>query len=154
MRTSPLLTTPDPANVTMSDQRQPMALLVDADIADGSPISAGWVQMRPGGVAEPHHHPNTWVYILLWSAGPLGAITLYGPKLEHRIHQQPGQLLLIPPGVPHAAVNPSPSHHVVAYEFRGAPSIHTDNIVLDNLRPHLDGQVPVLFDPPPTPARR
>jgi uncharacterized RmlC-like cupin family protein len=140
-----------------SQQGQPIATVLDGG-ADGnvvgSPVSAGLVRMRPGHVAEPHRHNDTWIYVLLRDAGPLGAITLHGPALNGRIHQTVGQLVAMPPKRAHAAVNPSHQDDVVAYEFRANPTIHTDNIVLNELRPALDDQKPVLFSPSTTAQAR
>lgn len=137
--------------LAVSQQGQPIATLLDGNPGGnvaGSPISAGFVSMRPGHVAEPHQHNDTWVYVLLHESGPLGANTLYGPRFEGLIHQQPGQLLVIPPGIPHTASNPSPTRTITAFEFRANPTIHVDNIVRDDLRHYMDGQIPVLFDIP------
>lgn len=154
---SPVLVTPDPTQFTLSRQGQPMVPLIDGTRtgnAVGSPISAGFVRMKPEHVAEPHRHTDTWVVTLLWSAGPLGAITLYGPTLAGRIHQAVGQIVAIPPGMAHTAVNPNPEDDVVAYEFRANPSIHNDNVILENLRPHLNAQRPVLFGIPRSVSQR
>ena len=151
MLTKPLLVSPEGRPIALSKVDQPIATLVDGTdpgVATGAPVSAGYIEMRPGAVSAPHCHPATWVYVLLWSSGPLGAITMYGEEFEGLIHQQPGELLVIPPGVPHAAANPSPSHGIRAFEFRGNPSFHADNVVRDDLRPHLLTQMPVLFDIP------
>jgi hypothetical protein len=153
----PTLIRTDHTEFALSQQGQPMATLMDGGPdgnVPGSPVSAGRVRMRSGHVAEPHEHRRTWIYVLLRHAGPLGAITLHGPTLDGRIHQQVGQLVAVRPGEAHAAANPSPTHDVDAYEFRVAPSIHTDNIVRDDLRPHLDRQKPVLFDLPQTSSHR
>ncbi len=157
MITHPLLVSPAQGELTLTHQGQPMAALVDGSPdgnAVGSPISAGLVRMRPGHVAVPHEHSDTWVIVLLWSAGALGAITLYGPTLSGRIHQKVGQLVAIPPGVPHVAVNPNPDEDVVAFEFRANPSIYRDNVRLMSLQPFLDTQMPVLFDVPEHTAHR
>jgi uncharacterized RmlC-like cupin family protein/mannose-6-phosphate isomerase-like protein (cupin superfamily) len=153
---TPTLIRTDHHEFALSQQGQPIATVLDGGPdgnVPGSPVSAGLVRMRPDHVAEPHHHSNTWIYVLLRHAGPLGAITLHGPALEGRIHQTVGQLVAMPPAEAHAAVNPSPTHNVVAYEFRANPTIDTDNIVLDELRSALDDQKPVLFDPSTTHAR-
>lgn len=156
-RTQPLVVSVDDQPFAVSRQGQSIATLLDGNPrgnCPGSPISAGFVNMRPGHVAEPHQHNDTWVYVLLHESGPLGANTLYGPRLEGLIHQQPGQLLVIPPGIPHTASNPSPTRTITAFEFRANPTIHVDNIVRDDLRRYVDGQMPVLFDIPAAEASR
>lgn len=153
---TPTLIRADHAEFALSQQGQPIAALLDGGPdgnVPGSPVSVGLVRMRPGHVAEPHRHNNTWIYVLLRDAGPLGAITLHGPTLDGRLHQTVGQLVAVPPAEAHVAVNPSHQDDVVAYEFRANPTIHTDNIVLDELRPALDDQKPVLFSPATTPGR-
>lgn len=154
---TPTLVHTDHHEFGLSQQGQPIATLLDGHPGGnvpGSPVSAGLVRMRPGHVAQPHQHTDTWIYVLLRHAGPLGAITLYGPQLEGHIHQAVGQLVVMPPSEAHAAVNPSDEHDIVAYEFRAAPSIHTDNVVLDVLRTALDRQMPVLFNLPQATRRR
>lgn len=151
MLNKPLLISPHNKLIELSRVDQPIATLIDgtsSGTAAGSPISAGYSSMRPGVVDPPHCHPNTWVYLLLWSASVLGAITMYGPTFHGMIHQKPGQLLLIPPGVPHATANPSPTDNVVFYKFCTSPSIHADNAVREDLRARLDSQMPMLFDIP------
>ncbi|MFL6118751.1 hypothetical protein [Actinophytocola sp.] len=154
---TPTLIRTDHHEFALSQQGQPMATLLDGGPdgnVPGSPVSAGLVRMRPGHVAEPHHHGNTWIYVLVRHAGSLGAVTLHGPTLEGRIHQRVGQLVAMPPKKAHAAVNPSDQDDIVAYEFRANPTIHTDNIILNELRPALDDQKPVLFSPSMTTRAR
>jgi uncharacterized RmlC-like cupin family protein len=147
----PLLISPHDKLIGLSCGDQPIATLVDgtnSGAAAGSPVSAGYISMRPGAVDAPYCKPNTWVYMLLWSASPLGSITMYGSALQGMIHQKPGQLLLVPPGIPHATANPSPTHDVIIYKFCANPSIHADNAVCEELRAHLESQMPMLFDIP------
>lgn len=151
MLDKPLLISPHNKQLEWSPAGQPVATLIDgtsSGTAAGSPVSAGYVSMRPGAVDAPQCHPNTWVYMLLWSSSALGAITTYGPAFQGMIHQKPGQLLLIPPGVPYATANPSPTQDVVAYRFHASPSIHADSVVRDDLRALLDSQMPMVFDIP------
>lgn len=151
MLDKPLLISPRNKQLELSPAGQPIATLIDGTstgAAAGSPVSAGHVSMRPGAVDAPRCHPNTWVYMLLWSSSSLGAITTYGPSFHGMVHQMPGQLLLIPPGVPYATANPSPTHEVVAYWFHANPSLHADSVVRDDLRSLLDRQMPMVFDIP------
>lgn len=149
MSASPRLITPDPGSLLTSSQELPLQPLVDGTASGnlpGASSGVGWTCIPPGRVAAPHLYRSTWVYFLLWSAGALGAITLYGDGLSSRIYQQPGQLLVIPPGTPRAVANPNPSCQVVAYMFHSNASISLDNIVREDLRATLDRQIPALFD--------
>lgn len=157
MLDKPLLISPHDKLIEVSPVGPPIATLIDgtnSGMAAGSPVSAGYVSMRPGAIDAPRCHPNTWVYMLLWSSSVLGAITMYGPAFEGMIHQKPGQLLLVPPGVPYATANPSPTHNAVAYKFHANPSIDADNVVREDLRTRLDSQIPMVFDIPATQLSR
>lgn len=157
MLDKPLLISPPDRLFEVSHVDQPIVSLV-ADTScgptTGSPVSAGYISMRPGAVDPPRCHENTWVYVLLWSASVLGAITMYGPTFEGMIHQKPGQLLVIPPGVPYASANPSPTYNVVAYRFHAGSPIEADDVVREDLRSHLDRQLPMLFDIPANQSHR
>lgn len=149
MLAKPLLITPDDVRVAVGVRGQPFASLVDGTAVGnvpGAPAGVEWMHMDQGGVSEPHQYLTTWVYVLVWSAGPLGAITLYGEDLSGRIYQLPGQLLLIPPGVVHAAANPSPTYNVVRYEFLVGRPEDLVNAVREDLRDQLARQIPVLVD--------
>jgi uncharacterized RmlC-like cupin family protein len=153
----PLLISPPDRLIEMSHVDQPIVSLVDGTSAgptDDSPFSASYISMRPGAVDPPRCHANTWVYVLLWSASVLGAITMYGRTFEGMIHQKPGQLLVVPPEIPYATANPSPTNTVVAYKFYAGPSSQTDDGAHEDLRSHLDRQLPMLFDIPANQSHR
>jgi len=67
----------------------------------------------PGGRAKAHLHENheTAIYVLDGEA-----VTLFGDRLQHHIHTRKGDLVYIPPGVPHVPVNMStlPTSAVIA----------------------------------------
>ncbi len=133
----PLLVSMDHVDPLMSQQGQPMAPLVSADIMGMATtlLSAGVVHMRRGHAARAHCHLETDVIVLVWRSGKAGALTLYGEQLEHEIWQRPGEALWIPRGVPHAAVNPSRFKQIVAWEFRSSPVLSADNQRLEELEP-------------------
>lgn len=106
-----------------------MVSLISADIdtTKETQLSAGAVYMGPEHSSLAHSHPETDVIVLLLDSGPDGALTLFGDQLENEIWQQPLQVLWIPRGVKHAALNPSSSRSVIAAEFRSNPLLGGDN---------------------------
>ncbi|WP_433192842.1 cupin domain-containing protein [Nocardia sp. CA-107356] len=91
--------------------------------ADG--ISAAIVNMAPGKVARAHYHAHseTIVYCVTGRA-----VTLIGPELEPYVHG-PGELLYIPEGVVHVAVNLSDTEGVVALDIRTDPLFSHDLVL-------------------------
>jgi uncharacterized RmlC-like cupin family protein len=133
----PKLVSMHDAQPLMSRQGQPMVPLVSADL-DGTATTlliAGVVRMRRGHASHAHCHDETDVLVLLWKSGSVGALTLYGDGLEHEIWQRPGEVLWIPRGVPHAAINPSRVRAVVAWEFRSNPVLGEDNQPREEVEP-------------------
>jgi uncharacterized RmlC-like cupin family protein len=137
MTMMPMLVSMDRVQPLLSQQGQPMAPVVSADILGMATtlLSAGVVHMRPGHAARAHCHLETDVIVLVWRSGKAGALTLYGEQLENEIWQRPGQALWIPRGVPHAALNPSLFRKIVAWEFRSSPVLNADNQLLEELEP-------------------
>lgn len=112
-----------------------MVPLVSADIDDTATtlLSGGVVYMDGAHNARAHLHDDTDVIVLLWQSGEQGALTVYGEHLEHQVWQLPLQALWIPRGVPHAAINPSRTERIVAFEFRSNPVLGDDNRLLPEL---------------------
>lgn len=135
MSTIPVLVDITPDRLSMAKQGQPMIPLISADIRGMATtlLSAGVVYMDGDHASHAHLHTNTDVVVLLWHSGERGALTLYGERLEHEIWQLPQQALWIPRGVPHAAINPSRTERVVAFEFRSNPVLGDDNRLLPEL---------------------
>jgi uncharacterized RmlC-like cupin family protein len=127
----------DSVEMSMTRQGQPMVPLVGADLNGmaTAQLSAGVVHMKGRHTAHAHRHDDTDVIVLLWKAGRAGALTLYGDRLDQEIWQQPHQVLWIPRGVPHAAINPSRFTTIVAWEFRSRPVLGEDNQLLPDLEP-------------------
>jgi uncharacterized RmlC-like cupin family protein len=133
----PMLVSMDHVQPLMSQQGQPMAPVVSADIVGTATtlLSAGMVHMRRGHTARAHCHRETDVIVLVWSSGKAGALTLHGEQLENEIWQRPGEALWIPRGVPHVALNPSRFKPIVAWEFRSSPILSADNQLREELEP-------------------
>ena len=143
---APLAVRPTWTCMGTSAQDQPMQELVHA-LADGhpatrcegSPISAGAVSMPPRHAARAHQHDTTWIYVVVLRAGRAGVVTRYGHALEHEFVHRAGDILVMPPGVPHAAINLSRWRSVYAIELRVSESVHRDNHLLTQLQ-HLADQ--------------
>lgn len=133
--TVPALIDIESARLSMTQQGQPMIPLLSADLRDTTTtlLSAGVVYMDGGHTSRAHLHAETDVVVLLWESGERGALTVYGEHLEHEIWQLPQQALWIPRGVPHAALNPSRTERIVAFEFRSNPVLGNDNLLLPEL---------------------
>lgn len=127
----------DPADWTaiQSTQGQPLTPLITTGAADTAGLSSAHVWMPPGHVsyAHVHHHTDVGVVVLEGKA-----ITLWwdGQGAMHELLQHAGQHLLIPFGVPHAAINPF-GQPVVATEWRSNRIFNADN----ERMPALDAEV-------------
>lgn len=133
--TIPVLVDIEPSHLSMSKQGQPMIPLISADIRymTTALLSAGVVYMDGRHKSRAHLHTETDVVVLLWQSGEQGALTVYGQHLEHEVWQRPQQALWIPRGVPHAAINPSLTERIMAFEFRSNPVLGDDNQLLPEL---------------------
>lgn len=59
--------------------------------------------VQPGGAGIPHYHPTTTIVIMV-----SGDVRVnYGPTMEFTDYAGPGDLLFIPPYLPHQPVNES-----------------------------------------------
>lgn len=59
--------------------------------------------VQPRGAAIPHYHPTTTIVIMI-----SGNVRVnYGPAMQHTDYAGPGDLLFIPPYLPHQPVNES-----------------------------------------------
>jgi uncharacterized RmlC-like cupin family protein len=144
----PLLT-PDLANLKKTNHGLWVDELVngnDDGNMPGAPFSVAYLVVPPGESLGTHRHDSSWAYILLWDAGEDGAITQYGEEMGEMVVHHPGQIVVVPPGLPHRGRNTSKTDTVIGYEFRSCGSIFDDRILL----PHLD-HVAVLQ---PSPQRR
>lgn len=103
--------------------------------APGISICAGGLDVPGGFIANAHRHPESDVIVLVYECGPEGALTLYGPNLEHEVVQFGGEVLPIQKGWCHTVVNLSLTTPIRAYEFRANRTVVVDNPVLPHLQP-------------------
>src|SRR5262245_65938556 len=91
---------PDRAVDTL--QRLPYFIGVSGSTVGASGLSMHLVVIPPGARAEPHIHLGyeTGIYVLEGTV-----LTRWGVNLENETVSQTGDVLFIPPGVPHEAIN-------------------------------------------------
>jgi uncharacterized RmlC-like cupin family protein len=92
-------------------------------------ISACEVVMDPGKVARMHLHERNEIIVVVVEGF---AATLTGPEMTPNLHG-PGDFLYVPDGVIHTAVNLSPDHRLVAWEFRTDPHLNEDVVLTPEL---------------------
>jgi uncharacterized RmlC-like cupin family protein len=99
-------------------------------------LSLNLVIVPPGASAEPHFHEGfeTAIYQLEGRVE-----TRYGPRLEHSVVTEAGDFLFIPPGVPHQALNLSPTERAVGLVARNDPSQQENVVLYDPLTPPRAG---------------
>jgi uncharacterized RmlC-like cupin family protein len=86
------------------------------------------VSIPPGATHQPHLHEHHESVIYVVSGKAEGR---YGENLEHRVTAEPGDFVYIPAGVPHQAINPSPSEPLVAIIARTDPDEQESVVLLD-----------------------
>jgi uncharacterized RmlC-like cupin family protein len=100
-----------PAHDATERQHLGYFLGVSGETCGSTGLAMHLVVVPPGGSAEPHFHEGyeTAIYQLE------GLVeTRYGPELEQSVVTEAGDFLFVPPGVPHQAVNLSPTEPAVA----------------------------------------
>ena len=102
--------------------------------APGIDVCAGGLDVPGGFIANPHHHIETDVIVLVYECGDEGALTLFGENLEFEALQHRGDVLPIQKGWPHTVVNLSLTAPIRAYEFRSNRTVVVDNPLLPHLR--------------------
>lgn len=95
-----------PEREVLSRQRLPYFLGISGESVGARGLSMHLVVIPPGARAEPHVHcgHETGIYVLEGRVE-----TRYGPGLASSVVSEAGDFLFIPPGVPHEAVNLSPT---------------------------------------------
>ena len=88
-------------------------------------LSMNVATIPPGGVAYAHIHVGFEVMLFILEGRVRHE---YGPRLEHRLENGPGDFIFIEPGVPHEVFNMSDSEPVVAVVARSDAS-EWENIV-------------------------
>lgn len=132
---APLLT-PDPAKLKRSNHGLWLHELVngsDEGNMPGSPVSLAYLALGPDEDLDTHLHEDSWAYIVVFDAGKEGAITQYGEEMDQFVVQHPGQVVVVPPGLPHRGRNTSKTDTVLGYEFRTCASVFDDRILLPQL---------------------
>jgi uncharacterized RmlC-like cupin family protein len=100
-----------PEHAATARQHLDYFLGVSGETCGSTGLAMHLVVVPPGGSAEPHFHDGyeTAIYQLE------GLVeTRYGPELEQSVVTQAGDLLFVPPGVPHQAVNLNDTEPAVA----------------------------------------
>ena len=105
---------------------------VSAQSVGAAGICAHLLVIPAGGRAKAHRHQGheSVIYVLEGQVA-----TWYGERLEHRVDVGPGDLLYIPPGVPHVPINTSTGERAVGLVARTDPN-EQESV---ELLPHLDG---------------
>ncbi len=104
----------------------------------GISVCVGGLDVPPAFIARAHRHAETDVVVLVADCGEEGALTLYGPELEHEVIQFRGEVLPIQRGWHHTVVNLSLTTPIRAYEFRANRTAVVDNPLLPHLQPIAD----------------
>lgn len=111
---------------------------VSAESVGAQAICAHLLVVAPGGRARAHRHVahESVIYVLEGRV-----VTWFGDRLEQRVETGPGDLLYIPPGVPHVAVNTSSTERAVGLVARTDPNEQESVELLPDLDglPHVSG---------------
>jgi uncharacterized RmlC-like cupin family protein len=114
---------------TVGPQGQELYPCITADSCGTSGLSAGMVVMPPGRHSRPHFHAHSEIVVCCIVGS---AVTLVGPDLTP-VHHGPGEIIYIPDGVLHVAVNLSTTATLVAVEMRTDPAFNDDVVVVPDL---------------------
>ncbi|RRQ22144.1 cupin domain-containing protein [Thiohalobacter thiocyanaticus] len=108
-----------PDQEVMTKQQLPYFVGISGDTVGATGLSMHVVVIPPGARAEPHIHVGyeTGIYVLEGSVR-----TRWGESLEHEVVSLAGDFLFVPPGVPHEAVNMSPTEPARAVVARNHPA--------------------------------
>ena len=95
-----------PEREVMTLQRLPYFVGISGSTVGSQGLSMHLVIIPPGAKADPHIHVGyeTGIYVLEGRV-----LTRWGQNLENETISEPGEFLFVPPGVPHEAVNLSPT---------------------------------------------
>jgi uncharacterized RmlC-like cupin family protein len=108
---------------------------ISAQTVGSAAICMHLLTIPPGVWAHAHLHENHETSIYLISGQ---AEMWYGPKLEHYMFIEPGDMIYIPAGVPHVPGNPSATEPATAVIARTDPN-EQESVLL---RPDLDELAP------------
>ena len=95
-----------PEREVMTLQQLPYFVGISGSTVGSQGLSMHLVIIPPGAKADPHIHVGyeTGIYVLEGRV-----LTRWGQNLENETISEPGEFLFVPPGVPHEAVNLSPT---------------------------------------------
>lgn len=109
---------------------------VSAESVGAERICAHLLIVPPGGRARAHRHMGheSVIYVIEGRVA-----TWHGERLENRVDSEPGDLLYIPPGVPHVPINLSDTERAVGLVARTDPNEQESVELLPDLDdlPHL-----------------
>ncbi len=115
-----------PDKVFMTKQKVPYYNGISDKTTGAEAISMNVIVVPPGGKGEPHYHRGFEAAIYQLE----GKVeTRFGEGLKESIVSEKGDLLFIPPGVPHQPINLSDTERAVAIVSRSDPS-EQENVVL------------------------
>lgn len=108
-----------PDREVMTRQRLPYFVGISGQTVNASGLSMHLVVIPPGARSEPHMHIGyeTGIYVLEGKV-----CTRWGLALENEIISEAGDFLFVPPGVPHQAINLSPTEPARAVVARNHPA--------------------------------
>lgn len=106
-------------------QEQHLLPCITQETCGAEGISAAMVNMAPGKVARAHYHAHSETVVACLTGR---AVTLIGPELTPYFHG-PRELLYIPEGVVHVAVNLSDTDGLIALDIRTDPLFSNDLIL-------------------------
>lgn len=115
MRTNKQVVRIRPGSTVMTRQQLPYGIGVSDRTAGSSGLCMHRAMIPPGAASDAHSHVGheTAIYIVSGSVR-----THYGPGLRESIDTEPGDFLYIAAGVPHRAVNLSPTEPALAIVAR------------------------------------
>ena len=114
-----------PEHEVLTRQRLPYFVGISGQTVGARGLSMHLVVIPPGAKADPHSHRGyeTAIYVLEGRVE-----TRYGARLESSVVSEAADFLFIPPGIPHEAINLSPTEPARAIVARNDPA-EQDNVV-------------------------
>lgn len=114
------------SEATMTAQGTPYFLGISTESVGSRGICMHVAELPPGFVGKPHLHEGheTAIYIVSGRSG-----MHYGTGLARTLRVGPGELLFIPPGVPHQPFNDDPVEPCIAVIARTDPN-EQESVVL------------------------
>ncbi|MDE1949311.1 MAG: cupin domain-containing protein [Burkholderiales bacterium] len=108
-----------PGRELMTRQQLPYFVGISGRSVGAQGLSMHLVVIPPGARSQPHRHVGHETAIFVLEGRVL---TRWGEALEHEVVSEAGEFLFVPPGVPHEAVNLSPTEPARAVVARNDPA--------------------------------